>query len=497
MMSLMRPVILALDQSTSATKAILFDAQGKVLDKASRDHRQIYPRPGRVEHDANEIWENVLEVVGEIAGRNRPRLPQLAALSITNQRETVLAWHRRTGRPLHHALVWQDRRGDDICAELNREGHGPVVRRKTGLKLDTYFSASKAHWLVENRPALAAKLQRGDAVIGTMDAYLIHRLTAGEVFATDFTNASRTLLFDIGKLRWDAALCRLFKVPPHALPEVRESAGHFGETDVGGLLPKPVPIVGVMGDSQASLFAQRCYRPGMVKATFGTGTSVLLNVGDAFQLPGKGIVAALAWVWQGKPTYALEGIINFSAATIEWLKNQLGLIQSVAEVEPLAAAVKDNGGVHLVPAFAGLGAPHWSPDARAAIVGMTAHTRKEHVVRAALESIAYQLRDVLDLMRAGSAVKLQSLHADGGPTRNRLLMQFTADLTRTRIAVAEVVESSAWGAAMNGLLGLGICRSFKELAALPGRFSSFQPRMSRTRAGDLHQQWLAAVKRVL
>jgi glycerol kinase len=394
--------------------------------------------------------------------------------------------------------------------------------RKTGLKIDTYFSASKLRWFIENDPTIAAKLKSGEAVVGTMDAYLIHRLTGGKVFATDFTNASRTLLFDIGALQWDTSLCRLFKVPASALPEVRESAAHFGETDAGGALPKSVPIIGVMGDSQASLFAQRCYQPGTAKATFGTGTSVLLNIGSVRPVPGgtgyqpvpsgrlldetgkllvlpaaAGAVTALAWVWQGKPTYALEGLINFSAATIEWLKNQLGLIQSASEVEQLAMCVPDNGGVYLVPAFAGLSAPYWSPDARAAIVGMTAHTRKEHVVRAAQEAIAYQIRDVLDLMRVNAGHTLQSVAADGGPTRNQFLMQFTADITGAELQVSEVAESSAWGAAMNALLGLGLCKSLDDLSALPRKTEMFRPQMDRARVKQLHDGWLAAVKRVL
>jgi glycerol kinase len=334
-------------------------------------------------------------------------------------------------------------------------------------------------------------------VVGTIDSYLIHRLTGGKVFATEHTNASRTLLFDIGKLRWDARLCQLFQVPMNALPEVRESAAQFGDTDAKGILPKRVPIVGVMGDSQASLFAQRCYRPGTGKATFGTGTSVLFNIGDQFRLSKKGAVTALAWVWRGQPTYAFEGLINFSAATIEWLKNQLGLIQSAAEIEKLALSVKDNGGVYFVPAFAGLSAPYWSPDARAAIVGMTAHANKAHVVRAAQEAIAYQIRDVLDMMRADANMKLRSLHADGGPTRNRFLMQFTADLTRTEIKAAEVAESSAWGAAMSGLLGLGICHSLSELEKLPFPQTPFRPRMKPGEVERLLAGWRAAVQRVL
>ena len=490
-------LILAIDHSTSATKAILFDARGNVLDKASRNHRQIYPQPGWVEHDAEEIWKNVLAVIGEIAKHNRAQLAKLAALSITNQRETVLVFDCKTGKPLHHALVWQDRRGDAICAKLLKQGRGPGGLHKTGLKIDTYFSASKVRWLIENKPAIAAKLKSGDAVIGTIDTYLVHRLTGGKVFATDFTNASRTLMFDIGKLKWDAQLCQLFKVPAGALPEVRESAAQFGTTDASGLLPKQIPIVGVMGDSQASLFAQRCYQTGTAKATFGTGTSVLLNIGDKMRVSEKGAVTALAWVWRGKPTYAFEGIINFSAATIEWLKNQLGLIHDAGEVEKLALSVADNGGVYFVPAFAGLSAPHWSPEARAAVVGMSAHTNKAHLVRAAQEAIAYQIRDVLDMMRADAKVGLKSLHCDGGPTKNNFIMQFTADLTRTELKVSDVAESSALGVAMQGMLGLGIYKSLNELARLPRKQKLFRPQMKAAEANKLHAGWKQAVQRVL
>ena len=491
------PLILALDQSTSATKAVLFDAAGRVLDRAARDHQQIYPQPGWVEHDAEEIWRNVLAVIHEVAGRNATKLPQLACLSITNQRETIIVFDRATGKPLHHAIVWQDRRGDPICQALRKQGREKLVARKTGLKIDTYFSASKLKWLFDEKPDLAAQLKSGQAVIGTIDAYLVHRLTGGKVLATDYTNASRTLLFDIGKLHWDQELCHLFDVPLRALPEVRESAARFGNTDADGALPEPVPIFGVMGDSQASLFAQRCYRPGMAKATFGTGTSVLLNIGVKFKPSKHGAVTALAWVFRERPTYAFEGLINSSAATVEWLKNQLGLIQNLSEVETLATAVADNGGVYFVPAFAGLCAPYWSPDARAAVIGMTAHTRKEHVVRAALESIAYQVRDVLDMMQADAYHTLQSVKCDGGPTRNRFLMQFTADLTGTELEVSEVAESSAWGAAMNGLLGLGLCKSMDELAALPRETKVFRPQMDAAKARGLHAGWRAAVKRVL
>jgi glycerol kinase len=490
-------LILAIDQSTSATKAVLFDARGKVLDKASRAHRQIYPQPGRVEHDVEEIWKNVLAVIQEIVKRNRAKLSKLAALSIANQRETVVVFDRKSGKPLHNAIVWQCRRGTPICEKLKRQGHGERIRRKTGLMVDTYFSASKLKWLVAARPDIAKKLKTGEAVIGTIDTFLIHRLTHGKIFATDATNASRTMLFDIGKRHWDESLCKLFDVPMRALPEVRECAAKFGETDASGILLKPIPIVGVMGDSQASLFAQRCFATGTAKATFGTGTSVLLNIGSKARASKRGAVTALAWVVQGKATYAFEGIINFSAATIEWVKNQLGLIQDASEVEKIATRIRDNGGVYLVPAFAGLSAPWWSPGSRGAIVGMTGFTTREHIVRAAQEAIAYQIRDVLDMMRADSKVNLRSLHADGGPTRNKFIMQFTSDITRVELKVSDVPESSAWGAALCGFLGMGMYKSLDELSKIPRTQRIFRPKMKVANVKQLHAGWCAAVKRVL
>ncbi|HOB31332.1 MAG TPA: glycerol kinase GlpK [Verrucomicrobiota bacterium] len=488
-------MILAIDQSTSATKAVLFERTGAVLDKASRDHRQIYPQPGWDEHDPDEIWQNVLAVARELTARHN--LADLHCISISNQRETVLVFDRATGKPLYNAIVWQCRRGEPICRELREQDHEDRIRAKTGLKLDTYFSASKLKWLIAEKPDIAAQLSSGNAVAGTIDTFLLHRLTGGKVVATDHTNASRTLLFDITQRRWDPELCDVFDVPLPALPEVRESAAHFGETTLDGILPKPVPICGVMGDSQASLFAQRCFKEGMAKATFGTGTSVLLNIGGTPRPSAGGAITALAWVYQGTPTYAFEGIINFSAATVEWLKNQLQLIQNVSEVEPLATSVPDTGGVYLIPAFAGLSAPYWAPDARAAILGMTGHTRKEHVVRAALESIAYQIRDVLDMMRADSSLDVRRLEVDGGPTRNRFLMQFTADITGAELHVSPVPESSAWGAALCGLLGMGICRSLDEAAAIPRETTVFKPAMDSASAQRLYDGWRHAVRRVL
>jgi glycerol kinase len=486
----MEQTLLAIDQSTSATKALLFDPRGKLLERHSVDHRQIYPQPGWVEHDAEEIWSNTLTAIRGLPLRGQPPI----CLSITNQRETIVVFDRASGKPLHNALVWQDRRGDPICAELTKAGHGEMVTRKSGLKIDTYFSASKLTWLIRNRPDIAGKLAVGQALIGTIDTYLIYRLTGGKVFATDHTNASRTLLFDISNLKWDEELCRLFDVPIRALPEVRDSTARYGTTNTDG---REIPICGVIGDSQASLFAHRCFTPGMAKVTLGSGSSILLNLGPELRYGGDGAVSTIGWTHAGKPTYSFEGIINYSAATIAWLKDQLGLIQSAAETESAATAVNDNGGVYLVPAFAGLSAPHWSPGARAAIVGMTAHTNRNHVIRAALESIAYQLRDVLDMMRDRAGVELKTINADGGATKNKFLMQFIADMTGMEVAAADIPECSPLGAALAGMVGMGIARSLEDVAALPREVTTYRPRMPRDEADQLHVGWARAVKQVL
>ena len=489
--------ILAIDQSTSATKALLYDAGGLLVDKASHEHRQIYPQPGWVEHDAEEIWQNTLAAMDELLARNRTRIGSLACLSLTNQRETIVVFDRATGRPLQNAIVWQCRRGDAICQELSEAGHGTRVAEQTGLRLDSYFSASKLKWLVRQDPTLQDLLARGDALIGTIDTYLIYRLTGGQVFATDHTNASRTLLFDIGGLRWDEWLCHLFDVPLPALPEVRESGACYGETTCQGLLPRALPICGVMGDSQASLFAHRCFRPGMAKVTFGSGSSVLLNIGQRLRHSAGGSVSAVAWVIGGQPTYCFEGIINYSAATVAWLKDQLGLLGSPREAETLAAAVPDNGGVYLVPAFAGLSAPHWNPAARAAVVGLSAHSGRSHLVRAAEESVAYQIRDVLEMMKVEAGVPLERIHADGGPTADRFLMQFTADILGIELEVAETPDCSPLGAVLSGMMGIGLHASLDELAALPRAARCYRPAMEPEIVERNYAGWREAVQRVL
>lgn len=488
-------LLVAIDQSTSATKAILFDSQATVLDSTSSEHRQHYPQPGWVEHDAEEIWQNLLTCTRELCSRNSDKLAQVRGVAITNQRETFVAFDRATGRPLANAVVWQCRRGDSVCEEFRQAGHEQRVTEKTGLRIDSYFSGAKITWLMRERPEIAEAARRGDACVSTIDAYLVHRLTGGQTYASDPTNASRTLLYDIDKRSWDRELCDLFELPIESLPEVRENTSTFGETDLGGALPARVPICGVMGDSQASLFAQRCFSPGDAKATFGTGTSVLLNIGD-LQMPDCGAVAALAWVVNGKPTYAWEGLINYSAATIAWLRDQLGLIESPEQAEQLARMVDGSGGVYLVPAFSGLSAPYWQPDARAAIVGMTAYTGREHLCRAALESIAFQVRDVVEML-AESGVRPASLCVDGGPTRNQLLMQMVADIAQVELVSASSPHFSALGAAMACMLGLGMVDSMESLRQLPRDATVFKPQMKSDQLSKLVDGWHVAVERVL
>jgi glycerol kinase len=489
--------ILAIDQSTSGTKALLFDTGGRLIDQVNVEHRQIYPFPGWVEHDADEIYTNTLASVHKLLERNPDRREGLLFLSITNQRETIVVFEKGSGRPLYHAIVWQCRRGAPACEELSQAGYNDLVHRRTGLKIDTYFSASKIRWLVDQHPQIARQLQRGEALLGTIDTYLIYRLTKGRVHATDSTNASRTLLYDIENLRWDEELCGLFHTPLQALPQVLESRSNYGSTNFDGLLEEEIPICGVMGDSQASLFAQCCFDPGSAKVTFGTGSSLLLNIGNRIKFSEEGIVSTIAWVDQGMPTYAFEGLINFSAATISWMKNQLKLINSAAETEELAYSVEDNGGVYLVPAFVGLSAPYWQPGARAAIIGMTSFTNRGHIVRAALESIAYQVKDILELMVREAGTRLQYIHGDGGAARNGFLMQFVADMIRYPVRIPELAELSALGAVYSGLLGTGQLSSYQDLEALRRDFQLFVPRMDEEQVQKLYVGWQEAVRRVL
>lgn len=488
--------ILAVDQSTSATKAMLFATDGRLLDKEARDHAQHYPQPGWVEHDAEEIWQNVLATTRALLARRGPE-SEIAGLSLTNQRETFVVFERGTGRPLHRALVWQCRRSEALCAEAAAAGRTDLVESSTGLRIDPYFSGSKVQWLVRNRPDLRAKLESGEALFGTIDAYLVYRLTGGAVFACDSTNASRTLLYDVRTLQWSEELCALWQVPRRALPEVRDSSARFGTTDLAGALDQPVPICGVMGDSQAALFAHGCFATGAAKVTMGTGSSVLLNIGADFRRSQNGVLTALAWTIGGQPTYAFEGIIIAAASTLTWLRDQLQLVDDLSGVEAMATELPDNGGVYLVPAFSGLGLPYWEPSARASIVGLSTHSDRRHLVRAALESIAFQLNDAVEALRRDAGLPVTAIHADGGPTHNAFLMQFTADVTGAELRLAPFAECSAWGATMAGLLGLGFCGSLEELARMPRAGRSYRPLAPAARSGEWVRRWRHAVRQTI
>lgn len=490
-------VVIAIDQSTAATKASLFSTDGELLRSAILPHEQIYPKPGWVEHDAEEIYQNAIKVTRDLLEQDESVTSDLLCLSITNQRETIVVFEKETGKPLHNAIVWQCRRGESLCSQLIAEGHNERVQEITGLRIDTYFPASKLTWLLNHHPEIRQRLLDGTALIGTIDTYLIYRFTNGQVFATDHTNASRTLLYDINRHRWDEDLCTLFAVPIASLPQVLESSACFGETRLEDTLDRSITICGVMGDSQAALFAQRCYSPGGAKVTFGTGSSVLLNIGGEMKLSSSGIVTTIGWVLDGHSTYVFEGITNFTGGTIAWMRDQLRLIEAPEETEKLAAAVKDNGGVYLVPAFVGLSAPYWQPKARAAIVGLTPHSTKNHVVRAGLESIAYRITDVLDLMAQDAGTSLEYVNADGGAVRNRFLMQFVADMTQLTVRASSLPELSALGAALSGMLGTHIYDSLNALEQLPADFVAYQPEMNPELAREYYSGWQAAVQQVL
>ena len=444
------PSILALDQGTTGSTALVIAADGRVLSRAYREFTQHFPAPGMVEHDAEEIWRVTLEVARE-ALDECGETP--AGIGVTNQRETVVAWDRASGAPLHRALVWQDRRTAQRCRELSTELGDAYIADRTGLVWDPYFSATKIEWLLEHVPDLRARAEAGDAVFGTIDAWLIHRLTSGAAFVTDHTNACRTLLYNLERRAWDPELLDLFGVPQASLPEIRPSSGIVGAADPAHLGAE-IPIAGIAGDQQAALFGQGCWQPGQAKCTYGTGAFLLMSVGEKVPRLGEGtgVLATVACDEAGQPNYALEGSIFVAGAAVQWLRDGLEIIGSAAETEALAAGIDDTGGVYFVPAFVGLGAPHWEPEARGTVVGLTRGSGRAHLVRAALEAMAYGTREVADAMTAVSGVAPRELKADGGAAANDWLMQFQADVLAARVARPDVVETTAVGAA--GLAGL-------------------------------------------
>ncbi|HEX7861150.1 MAG TPA: glycerol kinase GlpK [Verrucomicrobiae bacterium] len=490
----MEKYILAIDQGTTSSRAIIFDNKGAIRAVAQREFTQHFPQPGWVEHDANEIWSTQAGVVTEALAHGRIQISAIAGIGITNQRETTVIWNRETGQPIHNAIVWQDRRTATVCDELKARGLAKTIQEKTGLVIDAYFSGTKVQWLLDNVPGARKDAEAGKLAFGTIDSWLVWNLTGGKLHITDVSNASRTLLFNIHTLQWDDELLKLLNVPRSLLPEVRASSEVYGQTS-GQLFNTTVPIAGIAGDQQAALFGQMCLQPGMLKHTYGTGGFMVLNTGDK-AIPSKNnLLTTIGWKVGGKVTYALEGSIFIAGAVVQWLRDGLGIIRSSADIETLAASVPDNGGVYLVPAFAGLGAPHWDQSARGAILGITRGTNARHIARAALESIAYQTVDVLSAMEADSNIKIKELRVDGGATVDNLLMQFQADIAGVPIVRPKVHETTALGAAYLAGLAVGFWNDTNELQKHWEKDRDFQPSMDQAKVAALKRAWTKAVSK--
>jgi len=486
--------VAAIDQGTTGSTVLVFDRQGRVAGRAYQEFTQHYPRPGWVEHDADEIWRVTLAVLRQAVRRAGARGRDVAALGITNQRETTVVWDRRTGRPLHRAIVWQDRRTAPLCERLRRQGKESMVRRRTGLVLDPYFSATKLSWLLRSVRGLAQRAERGEVCFGTIDSWLLWRLTGGAVHATDRTNASRTLLYDIRRHRWDPELCRLFGVPMAMLPEVVASGGECGVA-TADVLGAPVPIAGIAGDQQAALFGQGCVEPGMAKNTYGTGCFLLMNTGRRAVASRHGLLTTVACDAQGGAAYALEGSVFIAGAAVQWLRDGLGLLERAADSERLARSVASSLGVYVVPAFVGLGAPYWDAEARGAIVGLTRGVRRAHLVRATLEALAFQTRDVVEAMVADGGT-LRTLRVDGGASANDFLMQVQADLLGVPVERPALVETTAMGAAFLAGLSIGFWSSPLQLGRARRIAKRFRPKLSAGARAAAYRGWQDAVARV-
>lgn len=480
--------ILALDQGTSSSRALLFDQTGKVVSSSQQEFPQYYPQPGWVEHDPNEIWSSQIEVAKEVLKSTGVAVSEIAAIGITNQRETTVIWDRATGEPVHNALVWQDRRTSGLTREWANKW-GEAITAKTGLIVDAYFSASKVSWLLDNVEGLRERAERGEVLFGTVDSWLIWKLSQGRSHVTDTSNASRTMMFNIDTLDWDEELLEWFDIPRALLPEVVESSGVAAHTDLFGA---DIPIAGIAGDQQAALFGQRCFEPGLCKNTYGTGCFMLLNTGER-QRPDSQLLSTIAWTRNGKTTYALEGSVFIGGAAVAWLRDGLGIIESSDEVEELARSVEDTGDLYFVPAFNGLGTPHWDQDARGMMVGLTRGTTRAHLARATLESIAFQVADLARAMEQDAGLKMKELRADGGASENNLLLQFQSDLLQTPVVRPQNTESTALGAAYLAGLAVGLYDLDKLTAEPPDRI--FQPELSADSTNERHQRWTEAVER--
>ena len=490
--------LLALDQGTSSSRSIVFDPEGRVVALAQREFRQHYPRPGWVEHDPDEIWQTQRDTAREALARAGVSARQVTAVGITNQRETTLVWDRRSGRPVHPAIVWQDRRGEPLCARLREQGQAARIQERTGLVVDSYFSATKLAWILDEVPGARAAAERGELAFGTVDSWLVWQLTGGRVHATDVSNASRTMLFDVRANRWDDELLALFGIPRSLLPQVHPSCGVLAEVDAS-VLGAPVPIAGIAGDQQSALFGQACFRAGLAKNTYGTGCFLLMHTGERFQPSGHGLVAtSAAQTDLSRPAYALEGSVFIGGAVVQWLRDGLRAIAGSGEVQALAESVPDAGGVMMVPAFTGLGAPYWNPEARGTIVGLTRGSTVAHVARAALESIAFQSAALLQAMaadaQAAGAGAVTELRVDGGACVNDLLMQFQADLLGIPVVRPQVVETTALGAAYLAGLATGVWHSTDELAGQWRAERTFHPTLPADRARERMQRWEHAVR---
>ena len=484
--------ILALDQGTTSSRAIVFDKSGGIVAVAQQEFRQIFPKPGWVEHDANEIWATQLNVARQALTKAGLSANDIAAIGITNQRETTVVWDRTTGKPIGNAIVWQDRRTAAACDKLKARGLASMIRRKTGLVVDAYFSGTKLQWILEHVAGAKAKARAGQLAFGTIDSWLVWQFTAGRRHITDASNASRTMLFNLRTGDWDEDLLKLFNVPRSVLPEVVSSSEVYGETT---LLGAPIPIAGIAGDQQAALFGQACTQPGMVKNTYGTGCFMLMHTGTKLIASKNNLLSTVAWKIGGRTEYALEGSIFIAGAVVQWLRDGLGIIKSSSEVESLAAQVPDNGGVYLVPALAGLGAPHWDPYARGAILGLTRGSTRAHIARAALEGIAFQVADVLRAMQNDAKIRLQELRVDGGACANNLLMQFQADLLGVPVIRPRVSETTALGAAYLAGLAIGFWKDQREIAKQWQEDRRFRPAAKAVARQHLVAGWNKAVAR--
>ncbi|MBM3119368.1 MAG: glycerol kinase GlpK [Chloroflexi bacterium] len=487
--------ILVIDQGTTGSAALLFDEEGQIVSNADREIRQIYPQPGWVEHDPKEIFRTSLVVAQEALQKAGVTAAQVGGMGITNQRETTVVWDRRTGEPVSNAIVWQCRRTAPLCEELKQKGLSGLIKEKTGLPIDAYFSATKLRWILDHMPDGQRRAQHGDLLFGTIDSWLAWNLTGGAVHITDYSNASRTMLFNIHTLDWDKELLAALDIPETVLPKVMPSSQVYGETAAGLLGHGQVPLGGIAGDQQAALFGQACYDTCMAKNTYGTGSFILLNTGDRPIPSEKGLVTTVAWGLGGRVTYAMEGSIFITGAAIQWLRDGLGLIKSAAESEPLARSVPDNGGVYFVPALVGLGAPYWDMYARGTIVGITRGTTGGHLARATLEAIAYQTRDVIEVMSAEACLQVALLRVDGGGTANSLLMQFQADILGVPIQPALVAETTSLGVAYLAGLAVGLWRDTAQLARMWRAAETYEPKMSADQREALCAGWKRAVER--